>query len=240
MEENVYGVEAEEIETPQESLLETEAETVEETPKEEETTEEAETLADGTPKEEKTVPYERFSEINEKNREMEETLQQTREELAEIRGTLQATQQPQQPEEAPVFETPEDLIKYNQNLTKQELDTREKALQDRFESQLEAQTKMQELTTKYPEVSKDPIFAEMVRNRISENPQKDIVEVAGDVKEYINSIKAEGRKTAEKELAQRGVIQGGVTGNQPLKESDEDKALKDAIMGSGRDDGSVF
>lgn len=193
-----------------------------ETEQEETTEEEVEESSD-------TVPYERFAEVNNKFRETEVELEMARQQLAEREEEVE--------EEKPEFETPEDLIEFQDKKVEEKLNTSLESRDAMWEAKLEAQDKIHQLKEEFPEAIEDPMFADFVSAKISNNPDMDVIEAAQQVKDHLESLKSEGKKEAEEKLAIRGTLGGGVAGRPP--QTDADKEYAQSIVSAGQND-SIF
>lgn len=181
---------------------------------------------DHTTVEGKNIPYERFSEVNEKYRATQAELETNRQEIARLQSLIP-------PEEKPKFETAEDLLKYQDESVDKKLGAREKVLEARFEARLEATEKLNQLNQAYPEVKTDRQFAEFLTSKIRNNPNLDVLKAAEEVKQYFKQLEEKGRKSAENDFIQKGSFGGGVIGNQPLQKTDADKSYVDNIVNAG-------
>lgn len=177
--------------------------------------------------EEQRVPFERFEKVN-------GDLHTTRAELEAARARIaEFEQQGQQPSEEPLeFNSPQELIEHQDQRNAQAVDQKLEENNRKWEARMEAQNKIAELNENFPEM-KDPQFKEMLVQKINANPGMDHMKAAQAVKDYLNSYAEKGRESAKNELIQKGGFQGGVTGNQPLKKSDEDQKIADSIVNAG-------
>lgn len=170
-------------------------------------------------------------------------LQQKAELYEQLTPILEKFSQPDpEPQaETPQFETAEDLINYvDKNIFEKKWADRERAIEEKFNARLEAQTKLNELREAYPEDMKDHNFRSFVIHQMNQNPNLDPLDIAKGVKGYLDTVKQKGAESAKQELIQKGTYQGKAEGNQPY-ESDEDKAIKDRIINAGGDNkGSIF
>ncbi len=214
--DDVYGEAA-----PQETSPET---------TEEETTQDVVEEAQEDKESNDVVPYDRFAEVNTKYRDTETELAQANARIADMESK-------QAPEETPQFETADDLIQYQDDKTSGKIDQSMKSQNAMWEAKLEANNKMNELERNYPEIKEDAMFADLISQKIKDNPSLDIGRAAKEVKTYLKTYEERGRKTAEEKLVERGGFQGGVTGNQPMQQTDADKdyAQKIVDMSGGAD-----
>lgn len=178
--------------------------------------------------EQQHVPYERFQQVNESYRSTQAELEAVRAEIAQLRGQGQQNTQ----QETPEFQTTDDLIQHMDGRTKQMLERELSANNQQWESKMEAQNKIVELNERFPEM-KDPQFKGMLVARLQQNPGMDHIKAAQDTKNYLKSFEDKGRESAKNEFIQKGSFQGGVEGNQPLQQSDEDKKYIDQIVNAG-------
>lgn len=198
-------------------------ETSPETTEEETTQDVVEEATEETQEDNDTVPYSRFSEVNNKFRETENEATALRQELDQLKAE-------QAPEETPQFETADDLIQYQDDKTTGKIDQSMKSQNAMWEAKLEANNKMNELERNYPEIKEDAMFADLISQKIKDNPSLDIGRAAKEVKTYLKTYEERGRKTAEEKLVERGGFQGGVAGNQPMQQTDADKDYAQKIV----------
>lgn len=180
----------------------------------------------------KHVPYDRFSEVTKKYRETESELEYARQELARFREQ----QQESQPQEEQKFESPEDIVNYNDKTTDEKLAARDAM----WESKLEARNKMSQLEQEFPESKTDAVFRNFLSKEIDRNPSVDILKTAQSVRDYFKAYEEKGRKAAEKQLAERGSFQGGVVANQPMRQTDADRDYAKSIVEAGGGANDIF
>lgn len=197
-----------------------------------ETGENQSNTAEEETEEAKTVPYERFKEVIDSNRELKEKFEQ----LAPALENLQPDSEQGASEE---FETVEDLLAYVNKQNEQTWQEREKALEEKFTNMLQAQSKLNELKTEFPEEMKDPQFRNFVLSSMKDNPNADVLDTAKNVKKYLDEIAEKGRKAAKEELIQKGGFKGKAEGNQPHRSKEDDKLVEDIVNAGGKSD-SIF
>jgi len=172
----------------------------------------------------KTIPYERFKEVNDKYQELNSRWES-------VAPIIESLRQPQKPDEVDPSQF-QSVEEYNAYMDKKMSD-REKVLEQKFETKMEAERKLVELRETYPEMKTDPVFRDFVISKMHQNPGVDVMTIAKGVKDYFSQFESRGREAAKKEFLEKGGFQGKSEGNQPFAESDEDKALKNAIINAG-------
>lgn len=171
----------------------------------------------------KTIPYERFQEVNSKYQELKSNWEA-------IYPYLESLRQPQAQEVDPnEFQTVEEYNKYIES----KMSEREKAIEAKFDARLEAERKLSELKEAYPEMKTDRLFRDFVISKMQQNPGVDAMDVARSVKEYFGQWESKGREATKQEFLSKGAFNGKSEGNAPFAESDEDKALKESIIKAG-------
>lgn len=110
----------------------------------------------------------------------------------------------------------------------------EKAMETKFGARLEAERKLNQLTSEYPEM-KDRQFRGFVISAMQSNPGRDVFEIAKEIKGYLETVQTKGREAAKKELLEKGGFQGKSEGNKPMR-SQEDNELVNSIVNAGKDE----
>ncbi len=111
----------------------------------------------------------------------------------------------------------------------------EKAIETKFGARLEAERKLNQLTSEYPEM-KDRQFRGFVISAMQANPGRDVFEIAKEIKGYLATISTKGREAAKKELLEKGGFQGKPEGNQPMRTKEEND-LVSSIVNAGKEEG---
>jgi len=148
--------------------------------------------------------------------------------LESLRG-----QEPDQPDPSK-FQSVEELNKYWED----KLGGLEKAMETKFGAKLEAERKLNQLMSEYPEM-KDRQFRGLIITAMQSNPKRDVFEIAKEMKAYLETVKTQGREAAKKELLEKGNFQGKSEGNQPMR-SKEDDDLVNSIVKAGGESSGIF
>lgn len=177
------------------------------------------------------VPYERFSEVNQKYRALEDEVSALREHITQ---RSQPEEQPDQTDFSDV-ESPQDFAQR----MRQENIGRERALEARFEAKLQAKEKLSEIERDFPEIKNDVQFRGLLASEISRNGSLNIAKTAERIRGYLSAVENRGRESAKKEFMEKGAFQVRGEGNAPMR-SKGDEDIISSIVGADKRSGSIF
>jgi hypothetical protein len=182
------------------------------------------------------VPYERFKEVNNKLRALEEQNQGLAPKL-ETLDRLQDAFNPQDVDPSE-FNSPEEYTQFLSQKFEQQWRDREKALETKVMAGVNARYELESLKQEYPELKDDSKFRNIVVTQMALNPDKSPREIVKEAKDYLETVKEAAKKQHEEEFLNKGTYSGKPGNNHPYESDDADEIRK-GIIGAGAK-GGIF